>query len=132
MLTLDLESPEVTETSVVSELLHALEILSESGIDDVSVDLGVGSVLDASLSVQEPFGDSVVLWLGEDVRNFVHLVGSEGSSSAVEVDLSDLAGESGESPSDTLDDTEGKANLDLSVHVGVHHTQKLREVVALC
>lgn len=67
MLTLDLKSPEVTETSVVAELLHALEILSESGIDDVSVDLGVGSVLDASLSVQEPFGDSVVHGLGEDV-----------------------------------------------------------------
>lgn len=60
LLTLDLESPEVTETSVVAELLHALEILSESGVDDVGVALRVGSVLNASLSVQEPFWDSVV------------------------------------------------------------------------
>ena len=60
LLTLDLESPEVTETSVVAELLHALEILSESGINHVGVELGVGSVLNAPLSVQEPFRDSVV------------------------------------------------------------------------
>ena len=59
-LTLDLKVPEVTETSVVAELLHALEILSESGIDHVGVKLSVGSLLDAPLSVQEPFWNSVV------------------------------------------------------------------------
>ena len=59
-LTSDLESPEVTETSVVANLLHALQIFSESGIDHVGVELGVGSVLNAPLSVQEPFWNSVV------------------------------------------------------------------------
>ena len=64
LLTLDLESPEVTETSMVAELLHALKILSEPGIDDVGVNLRVGSVLNASLSVQEPFWDVVLSWSG--------------------------------------------------------------------
>jgi len=45
---------------MVADLLHTLKILSESGIDDVGVDLGVGSVLNAPLSVQEPFWDSIV------------------------------------------------------------------------
>ena len=38
-LTLDLEVPEVTETSVVSHLLHALQILSEFSINHVRVNL---------------------------------------------------------------------------------------------
>ena len=59
-LTSNLESPEMTETSVVANLLHALQILSESGIDHVGVELRVGSVFNAPLSVQEPFWNSVV------------------------------------------------------------------------
>ena len=59
-LSLDLKVPEVTETSMVTDLLHSLEILSESGIDHVRINLAVSSVLDASLSVQEPLWDSVL------------------------------------------------------------------------
>ena len=50
----------MTETSMLAELLHALKIFSKSGIDHVRVHLGVGAVLDASLSVQEPLGDTVI------------------------------------------------------------------------
>ena len=60
VLTLDLEVPEVTETSVLADLLHALQILSESRINDVGDDLAVSAILDASLSVQEPLWDAVV------------------------------------------------------------------------
>ena len=60
LLTSDLESPVVTKTSMVANSLHAFEILSESGVNDVRVNLGIGSVLNASLSVQEPFWNSVV------------------------------------------------------------------------
>lgn len=59
-LTLNLEVPEVTETSVLADLLHALEILSESSINDVGVHLGPGAVFDAPLSVQEPLWNSVI------------------------------------------------------------------------
>ena len=60
MLALDLEAEVVAETSVLADLLHALKIFSESGINHVGVNLTVASILDASLSVQEPFGDSVL------------------------------------------------------------------------
>ena len=60
VLTSDLESPEMTEASMVSDLFHALQIFSESGIDHVSIELTVGSVLDTPLSVQEPFWNSVL------------------------------------------------------------------------
>jgi len=50
----------MTESSMLADLLHALKIFSESGVDHVGVDLRVGSILDASLSVQEPLGNSVL------------------------------------------------------------------------
>ena len=60
LLTADLYAEVVTETSVLAGLLHALKIFSESGVNHVGVNLTVASILDASLSVQEPFGDSVL------------------------------------------------------------------------
>ena len=45
---------------MLADFLHALNIFSESGINDVGVDLGVGTVLDTSLSVKEPLGDGVI------------------------------------------------------------------------
>jgi hypothetical protein len=60
VLSLNLEVPEVTETSVLADLLHTLEILSHLGVNVVGNQLGVSSVLNASLSVQEPKRDSVV------------------------------------------------------------------------
>jgi len=59
VLALDLEAPEVTETSMLANLLHALLVFSESGINHVRVHLRPGAVLNASLSVQEPLGDTI-------------------------------------------------------------------------
>lgn len=59
LLALNLEAPEMTETSVIADLLHALQIFSKSGIDHVGVGLGIGAVFDTLLSVQEPLGNSV-------------------------------------------------------------------------
>lgn len=58
-LALNLEAPEVTETSVIADLLHALLVFSESSIDHVGVHLGPVAVFDTLLSVQEPLGNSV-------------------------------------------------------------------------
>ena len=60
MLSLNLKVPEVTETSMFADLLHTLKILSESSVNDVGINLTVCSVLNASLSVQEPLWDSVL------------------------------------------------------------------------
>ena len=127
-LTLDLQVPEVTQTSMVADLLHALKILSESSIDDVGVDLGPASVLDAALSVEEPLGDAVLGGLGEDVTDLVDLIDLEVAGASVDVDLSDLADEGGESSADTLDDAQSEWNFVLAVHVRVHHTQKVLEL----
>ena len=61
LLTSDLDAKVMAETSVLTGLLHALQVFSESGVDHVGNQLRVGSVLDASLSVEEPLGHSVFL-----------------------------------------------------------------------
>lgn len=109
--------------------LHAFKIFTETGIKVVGNELGPASVLDAALSVHEPLGDVVIVGLGDDVINFVHFLEGELSCSAVNVDLSNFAGEGSESPSYTLDDSQGKGNFVLSVHVRVLHTKNVLKVV---
>ena len=50
-----------------AHLLHAFEILTETGVANIGDELGERSILDATLSVKEPLGDAVVERLGEDV-----------------------------------------------------------------
>ena len=66
--------------------------------------------------------------LGEDVADLVDLVDGKVTGASVHVNLSDFAGKDGEASADTLDNTEGKTDLVLSVDVGVHHTEKVLEL----
>lgn len=49
----------MSKTSVTSDLLHSLEILSELGIQTIGNQLRPVAVSDVSLSVQEPLGDVI-------------------------------------------------------------------------
>ena len=63
LLTSDLVTQEVSETSVTSDLLQSFQILSELGVQGVGDQLGIVTVSDISLSVQEPFGNVIVYTL---------------------------------------------------------------------
>lgn len=54
VLTTDTEAPVVSETTVSADLLEALEIVTELGVDTVGEDLGVLAVDNVALSVKEP------------------------------------------------------------------------------
>lgn len=54
MLTADTEAPVVTETTVGTDLLEALKIVTELGVNTVGEDLGVLAVDDIALPVEEP------------------------------------------------------------------------------
>jgi hypothetical protein len=58
----------MSETSVASDLLHSLKIVSELCIQLVGDELRPVAVSDISLSVQEPLGDVVVY---TEVRNML-------------------------------------------------------------
>ena len=65
---------------------------------------------------------------GEDIADLVDFLLGEVTSSSVDVHLSDFARKGGKSSADTLDSTEGEADLMLAVNVGVHHTEKVLEL----
>ena len=131
LLTADLDAEVVTETSVLAGLLHALKIFSESGINHVGDQLGVGTVLDASLSVEEPLGHAVLDGLGHNVRNLINICLGELASALLEVDLGDLEDEDGEAATESLNDSQREGCLVLSVNVGVLHTQNVLEVISV-
>lgn len=57
MLSLDLKTPEVTETAVGADLLETLEVLAHLLVDLVRDDVSVLAVGDVLLPVEEPGGD---------------------------------------------------------------------------
>lgn len=59
VLTTDTETPVVTETTVSTDLLQALKILTELAVNTVGQDLAVLAVDDVTLPVKEPGGDLV-------------------------------------------------------------------------
>ena len=60
LLTTDLNMEVMTKTSVLTSLLHAFKIFSESGINHVRDELTISTIFDTSLSVEEPFGDAIL------------------------------------------------------------------------
>lgn len=73
MLTTHAETPVVTKTTVRPDLLKALEIVTELGVNIVGENLRVLAVDNVLLSVEEPSGDLVlsrVLDNGDDTLKF--------------------------------------------------------------
>jgi hypothetical protein len=127
VLTTDSDAPVVTDTSVSSDLLQSLEIFTELDVDVVREDLGVFTVLDVLLSVEEPVWHTVLSWVLHNGDELLDFIFSQLTGTLVEVNLSHLAAQVGESTSTTLDLGECKHNLTLTSKVGVHHTQHVLE-----
>ena len=77
VLSTDTETPVVTETTVGANLLEALEIVTELGVDAVGEDLVVLAVNNVALSVEEPGWDLVLGWVLDDGDDALELFGSK-------------------------------------------------------
>ena len=82
MLASDLQVPPVSQTSVHPDFLHALDVLSELSVQVVGGDLLELSVLDVFSSVEEPLGEAVAFWLGDDLGDLGDFIVGEFSSTA--------------------------------------------------
>jgi len=67
----------VTETTVGTDLLEALKILTELGVDTVGQDLAVLAVDDVTLPVEEPRGNLVLGRVLDDGDDTLELFGGE-------------------------------------------------------
>lgn len=77
MLTTDTETPVVSQTTVSSDLLQALQIFTQLALHTVGQDLVVLAVDDITLSVQEPFWDLVLSRVLDDGDDTFEFFGSD-------------------------------------------------------
>lgn len=131
VLTSDLESPVVSETSVGTHSLQALKILSELVIKLVDQKVRVLTVDNILLSVEEPSGDLVLLRGLDNGDDSLKLLDGELTSSLIEVDISLLADQVGVSATNTTDGGQGVHDLDLTIDVSREQTQNVLKVALL-
>lgn len=84
VLATDTEAPVVTETTVGADLLQALEVLTELGVDTVGEGVLVLAVDDVALPVEEPGGDLVLSRVLDDGDNALKLFGGKLAGAAGE------------------------------------------------
>ena len=80
VLTPDTEAPEVPETTVRTDLLQPLKVVTELRVHTVGQNLGVLAVNDIPLPVQEPRRDLELCGVLDDGNETLKLVGVELSS----------------------------------------------------
>eukprot|EP00242_Pyramimonas_sp_CCMP2087_P004255 CAMPEP_0198199380 /NCGR_PEP_ID=MMETSP1445-20131203/2690_1 /TAXON_ID=36898 /ORGANISM="Pyramimonas sp., Strain CCMP2087" /LENGTH=135 /DNA_ID=CAMNT_0043869217 /DNA_START=407 /DNA_END=814 /DNA_ORIENTATION=- len=114
---------------MVPDLLQALEIVTELGVEGRRDDLGVATILNILLPVKEPVGNFVLAGVGDNHHESLKLSGGELASPLVHVNLSLLAGEDGETATHTPDGGNSEGNLLLAIHVSVDNTQNVLEIV---
>ena len=127
MLSTDTQTPRVAQTTVDTDLLQALQVLTQLVVQAVGQQLAGGAVLDVLLTVQEPGGDLVlgrVLHDGDDALQVSNL---QVTSALAQVDVGLFADDSGEATADTLDGGQGKDDLLGTVDVGVQQTDDVLE-----
>ena len=129
VLSSDLESPLVPETSVASDFEESLDVLSQLGLQDVGGHLKVLSLLVIPLPVEEPSGHAVSFGVVDEIGDGVALSLSEFSGSKFGVESEDLADEETESPANSLNLVERKRYSPFTVDVGVEDTMNVLEGV---
>jgi hypothetical protein len=131
VLTTHTEAPVVTETPVVPDLLEALKVVTELGVDLVGGDLRGLAILEVLPPVEHPSGDLVLVGVLHNVHKIVHLLLGELTSALVHVNVSLLADDVGETATDTLDGAHGVHHLLPAVDVGTKDTQNVLEIATI-
>lgn len=80
MLTSNPQAPVVSQTTMGSDLLQALQILTQLALHAVCQHLGVFAVDDITLSVEEPLGNFVLCGVLDNGNNSLEFFGCDFSS----------------------------------------------------
>jgi len=105
-----------------TDLLQSLEIVTELGVDTVGEDLGVFSIDDIALTIEEPSWDLVGRWVLDDGDNSLEFFGCEFTGTLVEIDIGLLADQVRVTASNTLNFGQGVHDLLLSFDIGIEKT----------
>ena len=127
MLTSDLQSPEVSDTTVSSDLLQSLQVISQLGLHVVSQHMVVLTVNLVFLSVQEPSWDLIVGRVLHDGDNSLQLFLGQLTGTLFQVDIGLLTNQVGVTTTNTSDFGQSVHDLDSTIDVGVQQTQDVLE-----
>ena len=128
-LTAHANTPVVTQTSVVSNLLQTLEIVAQLGVQLVGHQLRELPILEVVLSVQEPVRDAELSRVAHDHHQRFELGGAELTRALTEIDLSLFAHKVGKSAADPLNLGERVHHLLATINVGVEDADDVLEVI---
>jgi len=103
MLTPNPNTPPVPQTTMGSNLLHPLNIITQLRIEILGEHLRVLSRLEILLPIQEPRWDLKLPRVLDDGHELLNLIGGEFARAFVHVDFGFLAYEVGETTSETFD-----------------------------
>jgi hypothetical protein len=125
VLTSDTQTPEVTNTTVGSDLFQSLQVISQLRLQVVGQDVVVLTVNNVFLSVQEPSWDLVLGWVLQDGNDTLKLFLGQLTSTLGEIDISLLTDQVGVTTTDTTDGGQSVLNFDLTVNVSVEQTREM-------
>merc|ERR1719347_233982 len=128
MLTSHPETPVMTQTTMSANLLQPLQILTKLIVEDIGHDLVGFTILNITLSIQEPVWDLVLTGILHDSDDLVSVLLGQFTSSLVKRDVSLLKDEVGVPTSDTLNGGQSEHDICLSLNVGVQHTKNVLKV----
>ena len=73
----------MTETTMSTDLLQALKIITKLGVDTVGENLRVLAIDDIALTIEEPGGDLVLSGVLDDGDNSLEFFGGEFTSTGI-------------------------------------------------
>lgn len=121
----------MSDTTVGSDLLQSFQVISQLGLNTVGQGVVVLTVVDVSLTVQEPSWDLVLSWVLHDLDNSLQFFLGQFTSSLVQIDISLLTDQVGVTATNTLDGGQSVNDLDVTIDVSVQQTVILLLVVDL-
>jgi len=129
MLAPNPEPPEVTQTSMRSDLLQSLQVVSQFAVNTVREDLRVFAINDVLLSIEEPSRNFILRRVLNDGHNPFKFVGVKVARALAQVNIGFLAHQIRIPPPNTLDLRERVHYLTFTVHIGVQQTQDVLELL---
>eukprot|EP01083_Nonionella_stella_P189890 703252_1 len=119
------------QTTVSTNLLHPLNIITKLGIEVLGENLGVLSCLNILLPIEEPKRDLELTRVLNDSNKLLNLISGELSGTLGDINLSLLADEVSETASKSLDFSQSEDDITLSFNVSIQNTKNVLELGSL-
>merc|ERR1719330_1788135 len=101
----------MAQTSVQSNALHPLHVLTNALVEEICILLGGLTVFDITLTIEHPGWDFELQRIADHSNDFVHLVCCQFSSSLVHVDVALLANDIGDASANSTNCSQGIHHL---------------------